>query len=92
MIVRLLQRAKMETFDSKLLGPAITNLGRLDFPKHYENLELDRLIMQPGGAFPLVHVNMVIGAVTVVGKLSLIIEYAEEAIDTLTSNEQEEKK
>jgi len=31
-VVRLLQRAKMESFDSKLLGPAITNLGRLDFP------------------------------------------------------------
>ena len=83
-VVRLLQRAKMETFDSKLLGPAITNLGHLDFPKKYGALELDRLIMQPGGAFPLVHVDMVIGAVTAVGKLSLIIEYAEEAVNTAT--------
>ena len=74
----------MESFDDKLLGPAITNLGRLDFPKKYGELELDRLIMQPGGAFPLVHVDMVIGAVTAVGKLSLIIEFAEEAVATAT--------
>ena len=83
-VVRLLQRAKMETLDAKLMGPAITNLGRLDFPNKYGSLELDRLIMQPGGAFPLVHVDMVIGAVTAVGKLSLVIEYAEEAVDTRT--------
>jgi len=83
-VVRLLQRAKMETLDAKLMGPAITNLGRMDFPRNYGNLELDRLIMQPGGAFPLVHVDLVIGAVTVVGKLSLVIEYAEEAVDTMT--------
>jgi len=83
-VVRLLQRAKMETLDTKLMGPAITNLGRMDFPSKYGNLELDRLIMQPGGAIPLVHVDMVIGAVTAVGKLSLVIEYAEEAIETTT--------
>ncbi|MBC8504767.1 MAG: hypothetical protein ISR58_04180 [Anaerolineales bacterium] len=84
MVVGLLKRAKMETLDAKLIGPAITNLGRLDFPKKYGALELDRLIMQPGGAFPLVHVDMVIGAVTCAGKLSLVVEYAEEAIDTAT--------
>ena len=83
-VVRLLQRAKMETLETKLLGPAITNLGRLDLPKTYGALELDRLIMQPGGAFPLVHVDMVIGAVTCAGKLSLVVEYAEEAVDTGT--------
>lgn len=83
-VVRLLQRAKIETLDAKILGPAITNLGRMDFPKNYGNLELDRLIMQPGGAFPLVHVDMVLGAVTCAGKLSLVVEYAEEAVDTVT--------
>lgn len=83
-VVRLLQRAKMETLDAKLMGPAITNLGRMDFPRDYGNLELDRMILQPGGAFPLVHVDLVIGAVTAAGKLSIIIEYAEEAIDTAT--------
>jgi NRPS condensation-like uncharacterized protein len=58
-VVGLLQRVKMESLDSRLLGVAITNLGRLDFPKSYGMLELERLIFQPGGAFPLVHVNMV---------------------------------
>jgi NRPS condensation-like uncharacterized protein len=90
-VVRLLQRAKMETLETKLLGPAITNLGRLDFPKTYGAFELDRLIMQPGGAFPLVHVNMVIGAVTCSGKLSLVVEYAEEAVDTATMEKIKDK-
>ena len=90
-VVRLLQRAKMETLETKLLGPAITNLGRLDIPKTYGALELDRLIMQPGGAFPLVHVNMVIGAVTCSGKLSLVVEYAEEAVDTATMEKIKDK-
>ena len=89
--MRLLKRAKMETLDTKLMGPAITNLGRLDFPTTYGTLELDRLIMQPGGAFPLVHVDMVIGAVTCAGKLSLVIEYAEEAVDSATMKSIEAK-
>ncbi len=83
-VVRLLKRAKMESFDSKLIGPAITNLGRLNFPKTYGSLELDRLIMQPGGAFPLVHVDMVIGVATCAGKMSMVVEYAEQAVDTMT--------
>ena len=90
-VVRLLQRAKMETLETKLLGPAITNLGRLDFPRTYGALELDRLIMQPGGAFPLVHVDMVLGAVTCAGKLSLIVEYAEQAVDTATMEKIKDK-
>jgi NRPS condensation-like uncharacterized protein len=90
-VVRLLQRAKMETLDAKLFGPAITNLGRLDFPITYGALELDRLIMQPGGAFPLVHVDMVLGVATCAGKLSLVIEYAEEAVDTVTMKKIKEK-
>jgi len=90
-VVNLLQRAKMETLETKLLGPAITNLGRLDFPKTYGALELDRLIMQPGGAFPLVHVDMVLGVVTCSGKLSLVVEYAEEAVDTPTMEKIKDK-
>jgi hypothetical protein len=56
----------------------------MNFPTIYGALELDRLIMQPGGAFPLVHVDLVIGAVTCASKLSLVIEYAEEAVDSVT--------
>ncbi len=47
-------------------------------------MELDRLIMHPGGAFPLVNVNLVLWAVTCAGKLSLVVEYAKETVDTDT--------
>ena len=90
-VVRLLQRVNMESLETKLLGAAITNLGRLGFPKTYGALELDRLIMQPGGAFPLSHVNLVLGAVTCSGKLSLVVEYAEEAVGTQTMEEIKDK-
>jgi len=90
-VVGLLKRAKMETLDAKLFGPAITNLGRLDFPQTYGSLELDRLIMQPGGAFPLVHVDMVIGVATCSGKMSVVVEYAEQAVDTETMKKIKDK-
>jgi len=83
-VLRILKRDKLESLDVKHWGTAITNLGRLDFPKTYGALELDRLIMQPGGGIPLVNVNLVLGAVTCAGKLSLVIEYAEQAIATAT--------
>ena len=37
--------------------------------------------MKPGGGFPLASVNLVLGAVTSAGKLSLVIEYVEDNID-----------
>jgi len=83
-VLRILKRDKLESLDVKHWGTAITNLGRVDFPKIYGALELDRLIMQPGGGIPLVNVNLVLGVVTCAGKLSLVIEYAEQAIDTAT--------
>jgi hypothetical protein len=66
------------------MGTAVTNLTHLDFPRTYGKLELDCVIMNPGGAFPLANVNVVIGAVTCAGKLSVVVEYAEETIDTRT--------
>lgn len=81
-VLSILKREKMDSLDKPILGTAVTNLTRLDFPTKYGILELDRLIMNPGGAFPLVHVLLVIGAVTCAGKLSLLLEYAEEAVDT----------
>lgn len=53
----------------------------------YGALELDRLIVPPGGAFPLAQVNLVVGAVTCAGKLSLTVRYAEEAVaaDTMAA-------
>jgi NRPS condensation-like uncharacterized protein len=83
-ILSLLKRDRMETLDKVFMGTAVTNLGRMDFPRRYGALELDRLIMKPGGGFPLATVNLVVGAVTCAGKLSLVIEYVEENIDTGT--------
>ncbi|MFC1947462.1 condensation domain-containing protein [Chloroflexota bacterium] len=87
----LLKRSNLDTFDKTVMGTAVTNLTRLDFPKTYGALELERLIMYPGGAFPLVNVNLVVGAVTCSGKLSLILEYAEEKIGPEAMNRIKEK-
>jgi hypothetical protein len=83
-VLRLLQRDNLESLETKHWGTAVTNLGRIDFPRKYGALELDRLIMQPGGGIPLANVNLVLGAVTCCGKLSLVVEYAEEAVATST--------
>ena len=87
----ILKQEKMDSLDKPFLGTAITNLTRLDFPKKYGSLELDRLIMNPGGMFPLTTVSLVLGAVTCSGKLSLLIEYVEEAIDSITMTKIKEK-
>ncbi len=80
----ILKREKMESLDKIILGTAVTNLTRMDFPRKYGDLELDRLIMIPGGAFPLSNVNLVLGAVTCSGKLSLVVEYEEGTVDSDT--------
>jgi len=41
-------------------------------------------MMNPGGAFPLSNVNLVLGAVTCSSKLSLVVEYEEGTVDTET--------
>jgi hypothetical protein len=79
---RILKRDNLESLETRYWGAAVTNLGRLDFPKRYGPLELDRLIMQPGGGIPLANANLVLGAVTCSGKLSLILEYVEDNIRT----------
>jgi hypothetical protein len=81
-VLSVLRRGKMDSLDRIIMGTAVTNLTRMDFPRKYGTLELDRLIMKPGGAFPLANVNLVLGAVTCAGKLSLVVEYAEETVDT----------
>jgi NRPS condensation-like uncharacterized protein len=91
LVLRILQRDNLESLETKHWGTAVTNLGRMDFPKTYGALELDRLIMQPGGGIPLANANMVLGAVTCSGKLSLIVEYAEQAVDTETMEQVKNK-
>ncbi len=80
----ILKREKADSLDRVFMGTAITNLTRMNFPKKYGTLELDRLIMNPGSAFPLANINLILGAVTCAGKLSLVMEYAEETVDTIT--------
>jgi len=83
-VLSLHKRRKMDSLDNIVMGTAVTNLTRLDFLRTYGKLEPDRLIMNSGGAFPLANVNVVIGAVTCAGKLSVVVEYAEETIETKT--------
>jgi NRPS condensation-like uncharacterized protein len=90
-VLRLLKRDHLESLETKHWGTAVTNLGRLDFLRAYGALELDRLIMQPGGGIPLANANLVLGAVTCSGKLSLILEYAEQAVDTGTMEKIKDK-
>jgi hypothetical protein len=47
--------------------------------------------MQPGGGIPLANVNLVLGVVTCSDKLSLVVEYAEQAVDTSTMENIKEK-
>ena len=90
-VLKLLKRRNMHSTENIIRGTAITNLTRLEFPRKYGTLELDRLFMNPGGFFPLANINLVLGAVTCAGKLSLVLEYAEEAIDTKTMKKIKEK-
>ena len=90
-VLRILKRDHLETLEAKHWGTAVTNLGRLDFPRQYGDLELERLIFQPGCGIPLSNVNLVLGAVTCSGKLSLVIEYAEQAVDSGTIHEIKEQ-
>lgn len=87
----ILKREKMESLNKIMMGTAVTNLTRMDFPQQYGEFELDRLIMNPGGAFPLSNINMVLGAVTCSGKLSLIMEYDEGTADSETMNKIKEQ-
>ncbi|MCP4538636.1 MAG: hypothetical protein GY832_15995 [Chloroflexi bacterium] len=91
LVSSILKREKMDSLDQIIMGTAVTNLTRMDFPTEYGALGLDRLIMNPGGAFPLAMVNIVLGAVTCAGKLSLLVEYAEETIDTSTMEKVKDK-
>ena len=83
-VLAILKRDKMESLDRIFMGTAVTNLTRMDFPRSYGALELECLFMKPGGAFPLVNVNLVLGAVTCAGKLGMVVEYVEDNIDVKT--------
>ena len=67
------------------------NLKVKKYERKITPVELDRLIMKPGGGFPSVSVNLVLGAMTAAGKLSLVIEYVEDNIDSGTMKRIKEK-
>lgn len=90
-VLSLLKRRNLESLDKIFMGTAVTNLTRLDFPRKYGTLELDRLIMNPGSGVPLANINLVLGAVTCAGKLSLVVEYTEETLDTRTMEKIKDK-
>ncbi len=90
-VTKLLKRNEMETRYKLTMGAAVTNLTRMPFPRTYGSIELDRMLMNPGGAFPLTSIYMVVGVVTVSGKLSIVIEYAGEMIETEKVLEVKEK-
>jgi hypothetical protein len=87
----VLRREKMDSLDRITVGTAVTNLTRLGFPHKYGALELERLIMKAGGAFPLANFNLLLGAVTCAGKLSLLIEFVEQNVDVATMEEVKER-
>ncbi len=80
----VLKRGNIDSLDTPSLGTAVSNLTRLDFPRMYGSLELERLIFNPGAGFPLGTVTFNLGAVTCAGKLSVLIEYAEGTIESTT--------
>ena len=61
-VLSLLKREKMDSLNKIAMGTAVTNLTRMDFPRKYGKLELDRLLMNPGSAVPLANVNLILGA------------------------------
>lgn len=79
-VLAILKRDKAESLERPFMGTALTNLGRMDVPTSYGPLVLERLFMKPGGAFPLVNLNLLVGAATVAGRLSLALEYVENRI------------
>jgi NRPS condensation-like uncharacterized protein len=90
-ILSILKRDKMESLDRVSIGTAVTNLTRLDFPREYGSLELDRMIVKPGGAFPLTTVSFTLGVVTCSGKLSMLAEFVENNVDMATMEKIKDK-
>jgi hypothetical protein len=67
----------MNSLEKRIIGTAITNLGDLKFPEKFGSLELKSVIMNPGGAFPLVMVELVAAIITTSGRMTILIEYVE---------------
>lgn len=66
-------------FGAMHFGFAITNLGKLDFPRFYGDLELDRLLIFPPTGSTI---ETTIFAATVSGKLTVVLSYVEDVISS----------
>ncbi|MBI9101551.1 MAG: hypothetical protein JEY99_03975 [Spirochaetales bacterium] len=75
LVASLVRREKMNSLDNIIMSTAITNIGKLNFKGQYGDSKLDSIVMNPGGAFPLVQVQLVIAVATVSGKMSILFEY-----------------
>jgi len=65
-------------FGAMHFGFAVTNLGRLDFPQFYSDLELDRILVFPPTG-PTIETTIFVA--TVCGKLTLVMSYVEEVME-----------
>ncbi|MFX1255759.1 MAG: condensation domain-containing protein [Promethearchaeota archaeon] len=66
---------------SKQINLIVTNLGQMDFPKNYGSLELDSLVLLPGGGESS---ELTVGVVSAAGKLCYTIEHVDHVIDKET--------
>ncbi len=83
-LLAVLKRNNSHSIENVSMGTAVTNLTRMNFPTMYGKLELERLIVHTGAGFPLVTVNIVVGVVTCSDIMSILLDFAEEQIDTNT--------
>ena len=67
---------------------AVTNLGRLDFPRFYGDFELDRMLAFPPTG-PTIETTIFV--MTVCGKLSVIMSYVEDEVDAKIMKKLREK-
>lgn len=65
-------------------GVILTNLARLDFPRRYGDLELERILFLPGVTDRF---EKAVGAVTASGKLTLVISHLEAACDEVVDSD-----
>jgi len=49
----MLKREKIDSLDNTIIRTAIINLKNMNFPRIYDELELDRIIMNLSGVYSL---------------------------------------
>ena len=80
-VYKLMQRGKMRSLSSVVMGTGVTNLGNLSIEKSYGDLKIDSVIMNPGGAIPLTMAQLISSVLTASGKMSILLEYEKTHFD-----------